>query len=368
MIFVKSPLSEGIKPRDLTWIDNQFRQLPGIAAPANRPRRIVITGFTRFGFWAKAKVYQWDYFPGFTQRMAEKGVDCFFVWDEDGLDRHAVDKNAAIIHLFNEELPFPYTQRVAAAERRAGFVFCTRRAGSIISNKRTANKYLSANGIQMPRMIDEASPEAIVFSNSEIGSGKATRVLAPGDAVDPTRYNTEYIDTRIEFQGSKYFTMFRIQAVGTQVLHAYVRARHTRERSPSVHSKDTPADHQLIEYLHERLIRSREAGIASFASAMGILLGPGSYAHDMIVCNKTDRMYMVESGFKFNDSPYAEYLRSVADRTPCNRIFYDGTYPMRAADLFLQEWEKAADYGQPDPSLTLETSFEGIVPQRAACA
>lgn len=41
---------------------------------------------------------------------------------------------------------------------------------------------------------------------------------------------------------------------------------------------------------------------------------------------------------------------------------------MRAADLFLQEWEKAVDHGQPDPSLTLETSFEGIVPPRAACA
>ena len=37
---------------------------------------------------------------------------------------------------------------------------------------------------------------------------------------------------------------------------------------------------------------------------------------------------------------------------PSNRIFYTGEYPVRAADLFLAEWDNARQNGQPDPTGT----------------
>ena len=122
------------------------------------------------------------------------------------------------------------------------------------------------------------------------------------------------------------------------------------DRSASVHSKDTPANGPLIEFLFDTLIHPRRDQITQHAWAMGEILGPGFYAHDMVVSNATGELFMVESGFKFNDTPYANYLIADADRMPSNRIFYTGDYPVRAAELFLTEWDHARAHGQPDPS------------------
>lgn len=332
------------------WVDLQLAQLVGVPQPAGRPRHLIFTAFTRFGLGGKGKVYIPEYFPGFTQRLAELGVDCSFVWNEDMLEAALDDRDTAILHIFNEEKPWPYNARIRACEARAGVVFCSRRSGVIVSLKPRTNQFLTARGISMPPMLTAESDARPVFSNAVIGSGRRTRVIASPVALDAERYNCEYIDTRLEFEGTTYYTMFRIQAIGRQVLHAYPRARDTKDRSASVHSKDTPANGPLIEFLFATLIEPRRDLIAAHTEAMGRILGPGFYAHDMIVSNSTGKLYMVESNLKFNDTPYANYLIADAERMPSNRMFYTGEYPVKSADLFLAEWEDARRNGQPDPS------------------
>jgi hypothetical protein len=336
--------------RDEDWIARNIAGLGPIAPPADRPRQIVFTGFARFGFGAKGKVYAEDYFPAFTRRMAENGVDCHFVWDEDGLERHMTGKPTAIVHMMNEEKVWPYNPRIRAAEAQADFVFCSKRAANLLKEKPVTNRFLTPRGIPMPRMLAPEETGLRAFSNAAEGSGKRIIVTDSPETLDPARYNTAFIDTRVPFEGKTYYTMFRIQAVTRKVLHAYVRARDTAEKAASVHSKDTPADAGLIEMLFDLLIRPRQDEITAFTDRIGRILGPGCYACDMVVCNSTGKMFMVEAGFKFNDSPYAKYLESVADRTPCNAIFYGGEYPVRAADLFLEEWVWSSRYFTADPT------------------
>lgn len=341
------------RKRDESWLRGQRAQLDGVPLPSGRPRHLIFTAFTRFGLGGKGKVYIPEYFPGFTQSLAAAGVDCSFVFDEQGLTDAIDDRDTAILHMYNEEKLYPVNDLIRAAERRAGVVFCTHRAALISSIKPRTNSFLTARGISMPAMIgpgDAADLGTSVFSNAAIGSGRRTMVLADGANLDLARYNTRYVDTRLDFGGKTYHTMFRIQAVGRQVQHAYPRARDVGERSASVHSKDTPADGPLIEFLFRTLIEPRREEIARHTFALGEILGPGFYAHDMVVCNSTGRLYMVETGFKFNDTPYATYLEPDADRMPSNRIFYTGEYPVRAASLFLGEWEHARRNGQPDPT------------------
>lgn len=332
------------------WIALQRSQLQDVPAPLNRPRHLIFTAFTRFGFGGKGKVYIPEYYPGFTQRLAEQGVDCSFVWNEDMLEAALDDRDTAILHIFNEEKPWPYNARIRACEARAGVVFCTRRAAKIVSFKPRTNRFLTARGISMPPMVTAENSAGPVFSNAVIGAGKRTSVIENPATLNEARYNCEFIDTRLEFEGTTYHTMFRIQAIGRRVLHTYPRARDVKERSASVHSKDTPANGPLIEHLFATLIEPNRDLIAAHADAMGRILGPGFYAHDMVVSNSTGALYMVESNFKFNDTPYADYLIADADRMPSNRIFYTGEYAVKSADLFLAEWQDARRNGQPDPS------------------
>lgn len=340
------------RKRDEGWLQRQRAQLDGVPDPAGRPRHLIFTAFTRFGLGGKGKVYIPEYFPGFTQRLAEAGVDCSFVFDEAGLSAALDDRDTAILHIFNEEKVYPSNHHIRAAEARASVVFCAHRAALIACIKPRANRFLTARGIAMPALIDAQDTDAPVFSNAAIGSGRRTAVVASGTGLDPSRYNARYIDTRRTFEGTTWHTMFRIQAVGRQVQHAYPRARDVRERSASVHSKDTPANGPLIEFLFQTLIEPRREEIARHTRALGEILGPGFYAHDMVVCNSTGAMFMVETGFKFNDTPYATYLEPDAARMPSNRIFYTGEYAVRAADLFLGEWDHARQHGQPDPTGT----------------
>lgn len=351
------------RKRDEGWIQRQQAQLESVPPAIGRPRHLIFTALTRFGLGGKGKVYIPEYFPGFTQRLAEAGVDCSFVFNEDGLEAALDDRDTAILHIFNEEKAHPVNARIRAAEARAGVVFCSQRAARIAAEKPRANRFLTSRGIAMPPLVNEAAPDTAVFSNAAIGSGRRTAVVPEGTRLDPGRYNARYIDTRLTFEGVTYHTMFRIQAVGRKVQHAYPRARDVKERSASVHSKDTPANGPLIEYLFQTLIDGRREEIARHTLAMGEILGPGFYAHDMVVCNTTGALYMVETGFKFNDTPYATYLQPDAQRMPSNRVFYTGEYPVRAADLFLEEWDHARRNGQPDPTgqdLSNDPAFQDV--------
>jgi hypothetical protein len=104
--------------------------------------------------------------------------------------------------------------------------------------------------------------------------------------------------------------------VGPYVTHAFVRARDVSEGNPSVHLKDTPHDAVLINALEKRLIEANTAQFSELAERVYEALGPGFYAHDILVETNSNRALMCETGFKFNDAPYMEWVQSVRSQVP----------------------------------------------------
>ena len=119
-------------------------------------------------------------------------------------------------------------------------------------------------------------------------------------------YNTQFIDTTVQFRESVYFTCIRLVCIGTYLIRIYIRARDVSENNPSVHNKDTPKDRELLDYLHEKLVVPRLEAFHALSDRIGRVLGPGFYAHDVLIENKTGQLFLCETGFKFYDDTYEE--------------------------------------------------------------
>ncbi|MDZ7904760.1 MAG: hypothetical protein U5N55_02565 [Cypionkella sp.] len=95
MQFTDVPFSAAFKECAQGWIDSNIASLGPVAQPMGRSRRVIFTGFTRFGFSGKGKVYTEDYFPKFTHYLAEHDVDCHFVWTQEQMAEHSAHGNYA---------------------------------------------------------------------------------------------------------------------------------------------------------------------------------------------------------------------------------------------------------------------------------
>jgi hypothetical protein len=160
---------------------------------------------------------------------------------------------------------------------------------------------------------------------------------------DASRYNTALVDTRISHDGRSYYTCVRLLCVGSRIVHAYVRARHVEEGSPSVHSGDTPLDADLMNFLQRRLVDDRLDEMAELAAKVAAALGPGFYAHDVLVDVEGGAPLLGETGFKFNDAAYRRRLAPVAAEIPAHRILCTSSaLPEASATRFIAECEQLA--------------------------
>jgi hypothetical protein len=182
------------------------------------------------------------------------------------------------------------------------------------------------------------APEGRVFSNLRQDSAGAVTVLDRLDQADADRYNTSFVDTRVTHAGRTYYTCVRLLCVGPHVVHGYVRARDVAEGSASVHNADTPLDPALLGILHESQVDARMAEHADVAARVAAALGPGFYAHDIVVPNDGGAVQLCETGFKFNDGSYPARLAPVAAELPWHRrMFAISEWADVSAGLFLNE-------------------------------
>ena len=209
--------------------------------------------------------------------------------------------------------------------KKTNAIFNSHRTASIIKDKRKANETLSRQGIMMPSLrIDEGKK---IFSNARVGTGENVFVLEKLQDVDDGRYNAEFIDTRIPFENSVYFTCVRLVCIGTRTLQIYVRARDVEENNPSVHSKDTPKNPELLEPLYGNLVAPRLEQLHALGRCIGSVLGPGFYGHDVLVDNNSGHLFMCEAGFKFYDHTYSNRMMNViSDRNLQHTILDQETY------------------------------------------
>jgi hypothetical protein len=330
-------------PRRLAERLSDARELARVrrAVAAQQPsaaRAIVIfTCLSPGGVNGPGKVQAEAFLPPFAARLAEAGVATTLAASPAELRKAMAGGPAVLVHVYREVAYRIDTPEVLADEERSAGVFNAATRGPLIADKLQTNAFLTGHGVAMPSL----APEGQVFSNLRQDSAGAVEVVDSLDRADPGRYNTSFVDTRVTHRGRSYYTTVRLICVGERIVHGYVRARNVAEGSASVHARDTPLDAPLLAALQKRLVDRLMPEYHDLAARVAAALGPGFYAHDVLVPSDGGPVQLCETGFKFNDGGYAGRLSPLAAELPCHRLmFATAAWAAHSADLFLAECER----------------------------
>lgn len=173
--------------------------------------------------------------------------------------------------------------------------------GSILGDKMKTNLFLTQNGIACPKLIDNFNYNGKVFSNARCGSHAKTFLLDGGKNIKSTDYNTEFIDTSFDYKGDIYYACPRAMCIEGEITDIFLRFRNAKDLNPNVHGGDTPKDYELQNFYYETKILPNLNKLKDFCFNVGKLFGLGFYGHDLLLCNKTNKFYMAESSFKFDN-------------------------------------------------------------------
>ena len=218
--------------------------------------------------------------------------------------------------------------------KKARAVFNSRQTAAIVRDKQETNNFLSKFGVLMPSL--NPGPDRMVFSNTRSGTHNPVFISDSLAGIDKGRYNTEFIDTTVDFRDKTYYTSIRLNCVGSHVAQINVRASDEVNGNPSVTGIDTPLDRTLLEYFYSLLVVPRLLEFISLAKKIESVLGPGFYIHDTLVERDSGQIYLSETGFKFYSSPYANHTMDViGDRNFLSGVMDSDTYAAYAASVFV---------------------------------
>ncbi len=238
--------------------------------------KIIILALGSRGLRTRGKVKSRRFFPPFCRALGQCGIASAYVCDFESLERELCLSNGlptVLVNLVNElyddldayDIPKSFLEQTNA-------VFNSHGIAKIVRDKKEANLFFSEHNISMPgHNLDERTN---VFSNARFGTGARAFIVDNLQGLDEERYNTQFIDTTVQFRESVYFTCIRLVCIGTYLIRIYIRARDVSENNPSVHTKDTPKDRELLDYLHEKLVAPRLEAFHALSSRIGHVLGP----------------------------------------------------------------------------------------------
>ncbi len=109
--------------------------------------------------------------------------------------------------------------------------------------------------------------------------------------------------------------------IGEVITHAFVRARPVTSGSPSVHTKDTPVDLDMLSALYSQLVGPNEQSLQELANRIANAAGPGFYAHDVLIDAQTKKAYLAETGYKFDDRSYCKRMSNIVSALPSMKGF-----------------------------------------------
>jgi hypothetical protein len=190
-------------------------------------------------------------------------------------------------------------------------------------------------------MITDGVAPARVFSNERAGSHTPTAVIETGAPLDPTRYNTEWIDTRHELGGREYYVALRAMAVGQRCISVFVRARPVQDGDASVHNSDTPLDPMMWNFFYERLVVPNRKTIQTLCERIASVLGLGFYAHDLLPDRTVGELLVCETGFKFDDVSYRQHFWPLRGQLMAEE-FLTTEFPIRSAEAFCEQLRHTA--------------------------
>ena len=298
---------------------------------------IAVVGSKRCGLANQGKMTTGKYLPKFEHSATIAGATVVFYQNPNlfmqSLHIHGT-RPLAVIFVYSEEskdiqnFPDANFARVLA-NRPKTIIYNSPEIARKIADKQVTNQILSDAGIDVPQNMTSTDVE--VFSNTTTGSHMPTLVLKPGSAIDPTRYNTELIDTRVTVKGLEYFVSLRAMCVGNKLMNVFVRCRPVTDGTPNVHSRDTPLDPGLLNSIYHEQVKPRMHEIKNICERLGAELGPAFYAHDILI-SRDGRLPVCEVGLKFDDATLLTHLWPVSSELEF----------MHGAFLY-QQAEKAAE-------------------------
>ena len=175
--------------------------------------------------------------------------------------------------------------------------------------------------------------EGLVFSN-ETRSTAAASVVVRAEEAEEGRYNTEFIDTRVSFEGKEYFTCLRLMCLTGTVLDTLVRALPV-DMGPNVRTRNMPVDALMMQHMHRVLVEEIFPALQALAKQIGDIFGDGFYAHDVLVEKGTNRILLAEPGWKLHDFTFSKHFHSIRHLLPDNKLG-DGIYQRHVADVLMQ--------------------------------
>ena len=298
--------------------------------PHGRSQPCVVILAPPHGDFRSGKVKPQHFFPKFSSALARRGIQTRYARGVGELARCGPSR-LCVICVANEERD--EIQALAPCEAGGRVVFNAPSRAPLIADKKRTNEFLASHGILVPTTA--ATDDAPVFSNANARSAAPAFVVTAGHG-EPSRYNTRFIDTTVDVGRRRYFTALRLLCVGSTLIHAYVRARPASEE-PSVHTTNTPQDPELLETLQHLLVFNNSSKLIDLARKLGDALGPGFYGHDVLVERGTSRLFVCETGWKFEAFSFAARMAPIAKALPSHRIFFDGTLPIKSAAAFSTE-------------------------------
>jgi hypothetical protein len=300
---------------------------------------IVLVGTRKDGF-IPGKLTASVFVPIFARVCAERGFQVMAFPDPaDFLSRKDIPQPLTVVLVYSEVRMLragldPTFQKVLERAHRLGArVVHPPELGLTIADKLATRDLLVPAGIRMPELVTENGPMVPVFSNEVVGSNRPVQLHGSG-TLDPSRYNTRYIDAVHHHQGRAYHVSLRAMAVGPTCIAVYVRARAVSEKNPSVHNKNTPVNRELLNHLHAEIVEPRRDEIHSICERIGSRLGPGFYAHDIVPERESGLLYVCETGFKFDDHAWRNRMAPLRGSLACD----DGNPSVevvRSAEAFL---------------------------------
>ncbi|MET0271085.1 MAG: hypothetical protein ABW173_11730 [Sphingomonas sp.] len=302
---------------------------------------VVIVATEEYGLNAFGKVKGDEFFPIFSEALRGYGVNVHtFRSSSSFLAAKERYGKCLLVLVFNESCiltPGSYQELVgvidAARDRSETLRICNLpESGILMGDKRRMNEQLTAAGVAMPRIASRETGE-LIFSNSSVGSGADVSV---GTTCDPSKYNTDYIDTVQAFEDKQYYLSIRAMAIGETLTTTIIRARNIEEGSASVHTSNTPADPRLLNFLYAKVVMPRMRSIVDTCHRAGARLGLGFYAHDLLPPRGSSDVMLCESGFKFDDYSPRDYMGHISADLIANDYMNPGIARRYAAVLLAQ--------------------------------
>lgn len=276
---------------------------------------------------------------GYSVRFANSTVEI-----ENFLEHH---QGVMLINVFGEDAfsgPLPDLDLI---EGRFKVVFNLSRSGKVMADKWETQKLLSEHGVLMPKISDGSGDS---FIRARVGTALPTAFIPAAENVvtvdEEKEIANRFVDTVVPYGDEEFYTTVRLLCINEQIVHAYVRARNCREGNPSVHASDTPLDPELIEFLQRTLVVPNWEKFSVIAERIHGALGNGFFAHDVLLERNSGKIFLCETGFKFDDYSYWVHLNAVRNLVKSHAIFFPPEdYARHAAGVFVAKVERCLLYG-----------------------